>query len=264
MRLAFATAALALLLLATQSSAAPVTGDCSHATAEQIAGPLDPFTVGVSDPINQVLCGQFTGPGSDAMAVSLSAATCWGAQEWLVFTFTNGAWSKVLDQHEFIYPLVATGEDIRVTAPVFAIGDPRCVPTGGKSTRTWHWTGRRFVAGPATITRPNTVTRFDFQTPDHNTSCDLGDEDTAYCASNHQPHIAAVDPAGHVTICRGLRCLGPSHRAYPSGKPVLEYGQTDVTPLYICRSTRAALTCTLKHRRRGFRIVPNGNVSQIG
>lgn len=252
-----------VLFIADASSAAPITGDCTHATAEQVAGHLDPFTVGVSDPINQVLCGAFTGPGSDAMAVALSAPTCWGAQEWLVFTFTNGVWTEVLDRHEFIFPLVGAGDDIRVTTPVFAIGDPRCVPSGGKSTRLWHWNGTQFVAGPATITRPRIVHRASFQTPDHTTACNLVDEDTAYCATGNRPHVATLDSSGRVNICRGRNCLGPTHTVHTRGLPVLEYGQSDVVGLHICRSAKTGLRCTMTHRRRGFRISAAA-VSKIG
>jgi hypothetical protein len=255
--------AVLVLVVASTTRAAPVSGVCGHATAEQVAGKLDPFTVGVPDPVGPVLCGQFTGRGSDAMAVGLLAPTCWGIQQWAVFTFADGAWKRVLDRSEFIYRLAAVGDEIRVTMPVFAIGDPRCVPTGGKSTRLWHWNGVRLVAGPPTITRPKIVHRYEFQTPDHNTACNLADDDTAYCASTNRPHVAAVDSAGHVHICRGRRCLGPSHRAYTKGLPVLEYGQSDVTSLYVCRSEKAALTCIRKSDRRGFRSSPS-SVTQIG
>ncbi len=44
------------------------------------------------NPVRQVLCGPFTGAGSEAMAVTIGAPTCWGIQHWGVFTLTQGVW----------------------------------------------------------------------------------------------------------------------------------------------------------------------------
>ena len=100
------------------------------------------------NPIAQLLCGPFAGPGSDAMAITIRAPTCWGVQRWAIFRFTQGDWRLALDRIAFIFPLVVVGADIRETTPVFRPGDARCLPTGGKRARTWHWSGTRFTAGP--------------------------------------------------------------------------------------------------------------------
>jgi hypothetical protein len=219
----------------------------------------------VSDPVVQVLCGEFTGPGSTAMAVEIgNAPTCWGVQRWEVFSFTGGAWQLTFDREEFVSgSLVAVGSDIRVTTPVFIKGDSRCTPSGGTSTRTWHWTGTRFVAGPGTIKRPKVVSRYSFQTPSHNIFCDMGDEDTVYCTSKHRPHTASLDSKGHVTICNGRKCLGPGHATPTNGLPVLEYGQRDEYARFVCRSEKRGLTCTPKGRSRGFRI-SSAEVKRVG
>ena len=122
--------------------------DCSRATALRIGEPFffDPASRG--NPISQVLCGPFTGAGSEAMAVSFAAPTCWGIQRWAVFRVVEGDWQLVLDRKGFVFPLVAVGADIREKAPVFRPGDPRCLPSGGSRARLWRWNGTRFTPGP--------------------------------------------------------------------------------------------------------------------
>src|SRR3954453_14761087 len=68
---------------------------CSNATAEQVAAGDNPW-FGPDNPspterLVQVLCGPFTGPGSNAMAVTFSAETCWEPQGWAVYAYTGGA-----------------------------------------------------------------------------------------------------------------------------------------------------------------------------
>jgi hypothetical protein len=128
--------------------AAPAaTAQCSRETALEVGKPFF-FDPGMSNPIGQVLCGPFAGPGSEAMAVSFTAPTCWGLQRWAIFRFTGGAWRVALDQRAFIFPLVVVGADIRERRPVSRSGDPRCIPSGGSHARTWHWDGTAFKAGP--------------------------------------------------------------------------------------------------------------------
>jgi hypothetical protein len=204
----------------------------------------------------QVLCGPFTGAGSNAMAVEVgNSPTCWGVQRWVVFSLTDGAWKLAFDQSEFVLgPLVAVGGDLRVTTPVFVKGDSRCLPSGGTSTRTWHWNGMSFVAGPETIKRPKVVKLYEFQTPDHNVICDVGDEDIVFCTSRNRPHTASMDTKGHVTICNGRKCLGSGAPRSPRGLPVLAYGQRDEQSGYRCRSEKNGVTCTSQGRSKGFRI----------
>src|SRR4051794_13027982 len=54
---------------------APVAEHCSRKAAEQVAGEHSGFVGSVSDPIEQVLCGSFAGPGSHTMAVTFAAPT---------------------------------------------------------------------------------------------------------------------------------------------------------------------------------------------
>lgn len=154
---------------------AAATPACSAATARQLVAQNGLNAFLLPDPVAQVLCGPFAGPGSEAMVVAIGPApTCWPVQRWAVFAFTGGSWQLVLDRGEFVFPpLVAVGGDIRVTTPVFRVGDPRCVPSGGKRARTWHWDGTRLVAGPWTqVAKPlSTIKLGYFKTPSGNIVC---------------------------------------------------------------------------------------------
>ena len=119
--------------------------ECSRAAASQVG---KPYFWDAKYTFGQLLCGPFAGPGSDAMAIGFTAPTCWPLQGWAVFQFVDGGWKLVLLRRGvFIHPLVAVGGDIRETEPVRRAGDPRCIPSGGKRARTWHWDGTALVAG---------------------------------------------------------------------------------------------------------------------
>src|SRR5262249_48836907 len=93
--------------------ASKASGDCSKAAARPLTEQYHLNDFSLPNPVLQVLCGPFTGPGSEAMAITIGAPTCWSPQRWAVFSFSGGAWKLVLDQHKFIFPLVAVGSDIR-------------------------------------------------------------------------------------------------------------------------------------------------------
>lgn len=118
------------------------------ATALRVGKPYfpDPF---VRRPINQLLCGPFTGPGSEAMVIVFTFPTCWPVQRWAVFQYVDARWQLVLDQPSYLIPpLQAVGSDIREATAVHRRGDSRCFPSGGTRARNWHWSGTRLVAGP--------------------------------------------------------------------------------------------------------------------
>lgn len=151
--LAVMLVALAALLLGTgaaQAAREPRAVDCSEATAQMLVERFGLNNFIVDDPVEQVLCGPFAGEGSEAMAITIgSAPTCWPVQRWAVARYVGGDWQLVLDRYAFLSaPLVAVGGDLREATPAFRIGDPRCVPSAGTHTRTWHWDGARLVAGP--------------------------------------------------------------------------------------------------------------------
>jgi hypothetical protein len=141
-----------------------VSAECSRAAALRVG---KPYFWDAKYTVAQLLCGQFTGPGSDAMVVAFAAPTCWPLQGWAVFAFSGGDWRRVLLRRGvFVYPLKAVGGDIRETEPVRRAGDARCTPSGGRRSRTWQWDGSRLVAAswkqtqrPAAPPRPSAPTK---------------------------------------------------------------------------------------------------------
>jgi hypothetical protein len=82
------------------------------------------------------------------MAVSFTAGTCWSPQEWALYAYDAGAWSRVRMVNSWLsQPLVAIGSGIHEVVPVFNTWDPRCLPSGGERRRTWQWNGDRLAAG---------------------------------------------------------------------------------------------------------------------
>jgi hypothetical protein len=154
-------------------ASAEAPGTCSTAVANRLVERhrLNDFLL--PKPIGQLLCGPFTGPGSEAMVVAIQAPTCWGLQRWAVFGLRGGAWQLVHDRHVFIHSLVAVGPDIRETTPVFRPGDSRCNPSGGRQSRTWHWNGTRFVISAGTEVKPRVTAPAAgfFKTPSGNIVC---------------------------------------------------------------------------------------------
>ena len=176
--------ALALLIVASlgfaaSPSAGPVESSnalaaCSKATAKQLVNQHNLNRFLLPNPVGEVLCGPFTGPGSQAMAVTVLAPTCWGVQNWGVFTLSGGTWRLVLDQPAYLHPpLVRVGAGIRETTAVHRPGDSRCFPSGGKRSRTWHWNGSGLVAGPWQQVAPaDSYKNGHFKTPSSNIVCD--------------------------------------------------------------------------------------------
>jgi hypothetical protein len=147
---------------------------CSKMTAGQVVEQNRLNHFDLPNPVRQVLCGPFTGPGSQAMAITIGAPTCWGIQHWAVFTFAGGAWRLVLDQPAYLMPpLAAVGSGIRETTAVHRAGDSRCFPSGGTRARTWRWNGSRLVAGPwKQVTPADTYENGALKTPSANIVCD--------------------------------------------------------------------------------------------
>jgi hypothetical protein len=242
-----------------------VAGACSMATALRVGKPFF-FDPGMTRPIWQVLCGAFTGSGSEAMAIAFSAPTCWPTQWWAVFRRTEGAWRRVLYVPAYLdRPLVAVGNDIRETTAVARRGDPRCFPSGGSRTRIWHWNGRRFVAGPWKQVPAGTAKDAAFYSPSKNISCELHDHGSGAgvsCQSFNPPQRATLDTAGRFTSCRGsaVRCKV----RHPGGAvPTLAYGKRITVGRFHCNSLELGVICVVSHSRKGFLIARDG-INRVG
>jgi hypothetical protein len=154
-----AAAATMVLVCATGASAstsvASAGAACSKATAIQLAVRLHLGNAGfVTDPVGQVLCGAFAGPGNDVMVFTLTAPTAPGVLGWVVFRFVGGAWDRLEPLDGGGVEVAAVGSDIRATESVFRPGDAMCCPSGGTKTQIWHWNGTRLVASAWTLRPP--------------------------------------------------------------------------------------------------------------
>ena len=141
------------------AAADAMTAACSKATARVLVNQHKLNVFLLPQPVVQMLCGPFTGPGSKAMAVTIGASTCWSVQGWAVFSFSGGAWKLVHDEVAFIYPLVAIGTDLKETVPVFRSTDNRCNPTGGMKSRIWNWNGSSLTSTDWKLTPTTTTTK---------------------------------------------------------------------------------------------------------
>ena len=151
----------------------PISSRCSKATARQLVLQLglslnDPS----SEPVGEVLCGAFAGPGSNTMVVVLAGPT--GPLDWLVFRRTGDTWQLLMRQGAGA-SIRAAGSDLRQTISIYRPGDSRCCPSGGTKSRLWHWNGSRFVAGPWNKGKPASPPRAEesgfFKTPSGNIVC---------------------------------------------------------------------------------------------
>ena len=257
---------------ALSSEARAAAAACSKATAKRLVNQHRVNHFALPNPVRQVLCGAFTGPGSDAMAVTIGAPTCWGIQHWAVFTFTGGAWRLVLDQPAYLEPpLVAVGSGIRETIAVHRPGDSRCFPSGGTRARTWRWNGSRLVAGPwKQVTKGEPEAR-GFDSPSLNINCGMFDDSSfrqVVCQSRTPPQKAILDAAGRVTIC-----IDPTPNNISNECGIGDRGEGPIRPLaygrqitvgrFRCLSLEIGVRCTVVRSGKGFLINRDG-VRRVG
>lgn len=246
---------------------AAATPSCSEATARQLVQQHRLNSFDLPNLVRQVLCGPFTGEGSEAMAVTIGAPTCWPVQRWAVFRFTAGGWQLAFDRSEFVAPpLVAVGGDIKVTRAVYRLGDGRCFPSGGMEATTWHWDGTRFAAGPPQQVRPPALTPISFKSPTGNISCTIGDVSRfrgVRCQSGRRPHAVRLTASGRLTTCRGYRNCVWCGCEDGLEEPTLPYGREVSVGRFTCSSLRTGMRCVVTASGRGFHI--NGRaITRVG
>ena len=248
-------------------------GRCSKATALQVATPLQFVDTALPNPIAGVLCGAFTGPGSQAMVVTFAQGTCWPNSGWAVFRFTGGAWRLVPNGYHggFVAALSAVGLDIRERVPVRRQSDGPCNPTGGTKTRIWHWNGSRLVAGPWKQVTKGEPERRGFYSPSRNIGCGMFD-DSSYryvnCQSRIPPQNVTMDANGRVTICRDPTPNNVTNECNIGDPgegviPVLAYGRQITVGRFRCLSLEIGVRCTVIQSGKGFLINRDG-VSRVG
>jgi hypothetical protein len=245
---------------------AAATPPCALATANQLVEQHRLNSFLLDNPVRQLLCGPFMGPGTEAMAVTIGAPTCWPVQSWAILGFRSGSWQLLKEIPAYLIPpLTAVGNDIREETAVQRPGDSRCLPTGGTHARLWHWNGTEFVAGPWKQVKPGAaLTRAAFRSPTGNIECGMVDEGRSTlvdCWTFRPPQRAKLYPGGRLTICRGqARCnIGNIGEE----EPTLAYGKHQTVGRFRCVSRFTGMTCTETRSGKGFLLSRSG-VSRIG
>ena len=230
---------------------------CSKSTATQLVNQYQLNSFQQSQPVAQLLCGPFTGTGSEAMAVGISAPTCWPIQGWAVFGVVNDSWQLVLNAGQgFVFPLVAVGSNLREIVPISRARDPRCLPSGGAKARLWHWNGSSLVAGAWKRIRTDAT----FRSPTRNLGCQMDDYrgDLPFqviCQSFKTPHRVTMGLNGRLKTCRGELCLGNLGDRVPK----LAYGKKITVGRFRCVSRRIGVECIVIKSGKGFLINSQGS-----
>lgn len=259
--------------VAAGTAGAAAAADCSLATANRLVEQYRLNHFDLPNPVRQLLCGAFMGPGSEAMAITIGAPTCWPVQHWAILGFQNGAWRLLETVPAYLIPpLTAVGNDIREETAVRRAGDARCFPSGGTHARLWHWDGARFVAGPwEQVTNGRVEPRRPrvFRSPSGNLRCAMSDRSGTAgahvsCWSVQAPQRVTMDAAGRLRICRGIRCVDSGCGCIEGfDYPRLAYGRTIAYASFRCASLRSGVRCTVTRTGTGFRISRSG-VTRVG
>jgi hypothetical protein len=276
---AFALVSLAVMLGLASPGGARVEGragpvaDCSVATANQLVAQHRLNHFDLPNPVRQVLCGAFMGPGSEVMAVTIGAPTCWPIQHWAILGFRDGAWQLLQTVPAYLIPpLNAVGNDIREETAVRRSGDPRCLPSGGTHARLWHWDGSKFVAGQwqqVKQGKPEPRKPRVFRSPSGNIRCATsqggGTAGAAVsCWSVQAPQQVHLDATGRLKTCRGIRCIDFGCGCIEGfDYPRLAYGRSIAHAPFRCTSLQSGIRCTVTATGRGF-LISRSRVTRVG
>ena len=244
--------------LATTSASA----NCSNDAAREAVARYGLGDPGVADPVVKVLCGSFTGPGSETMVASLAGPGSAGMLDWVVFRWSGTAWELLLRQHRAA-SLTAAGSDIRETVEIFRSGDPRCCPSGGTKSRLWHWNGTQLVPSAWKVE----VTHSEFFSPlkpRRNLRCGMDDSSRFHgvvCQTTRPARKVTLTPNGVVKVCRGFSgCVGCS--CDERHVPTLGFGKQVTVGRFRCVSLRTGVSCTVISSGSGF-LFNTGGVKNV-
>ena len=244
-------------------------GRCSKAEATAVVKRLH---LGGADflpnPVWEVICGAFMGPGSQSMVVSLAtggASAPFGG--WAVFRLAGGTWQLVMQRRDGAR-VSAAGSDIRETVSIMREGDSHCCPSGGTRSRIWHWNGTRFTASPwkqATKGEPEPKRPSRFDSPSRNIHCWMFDGGGDYrrgvgCYSDTPRRSVQMNADGRLKISgfppSWCGCDEPDF-------PPLAYGRQITVGRFRCESLFTGMRCTVVQSGKGFLINRDG-VSRVG
>jgi len=238
--------------------AAAAQADCSKAAATEIVLRLHLNDPEVARPVGKVLCGSFTGPGSQTMVVSLWGPGNTGFIDWAVFRWTGNAWEFLMKQPAAA-SITAAGPNIRQTLPIYRPSDSRCCPTGGMKSRIWHWNGSRFVAGPWKQTQTSDA----FFSPSRNIFCWMDDDShrvAVGCVTFGSPREVTMGAEGRLKI---RRIPASQCGCVPDGPRTLAYGRQTTVGRFRCLSQRSGVRCTVIRLGKGF-VINRAGVKRVG
>lgn len=257
-------------------ASADVQGECDEATATALGeeyglNPFAPATTAMSP-----ICGEFLGPGIEAMIARAIPATCGGYFGWAAFSRQpDGSWKLVWRYKNGQADLQAIGDDLEETNQVLGPHDVRCAGEKTTKTRIWHWDGQRFVAGPWSIhPKPSILAPSFFLTVrGSGIFCTMADSPKIPTLPGHNYHNgvscisfgrfndqhAVLRPNGTVRSCRnhGRRhdCIYPQLCGCGEDDISVHVGEQMVVGRYACRIRRRSVKC-LDEAGAGFVISP--------
>ncbi|MFL5955382.1 MAG: hypothetical protein ACJ76I_14865 [Gaiellaceae bacterium] len=129
------------------------------------------------------------------------------------------------------------------------------------------------LIGYVNVASTTTVHLRYFRSPSGNLACGVGDEERVYCSSQNRPHTVSLELDGTISVCNGVKCLGPAGAGAGAGAgtgpapPVLGYGQVDTMGPYRCRSRPEGVTCTVMRLGKGFGkgfLINAASVTKVG
>jgi len=262
---------------ATGTRAAAATPDCTVEVANRVIQPYLPAPD--PDAVEEVHCGEFLGPGSQAMVATVRG-DCFNYGGWAVFDLVDDAWQLVDGGYhggEF-HAVTVDATSIREERPVHRRHDwYRCSPTGGSKARSWNWDGAALSAGRWEQARPRLADGnvIDVARPGNHEEfdaargpairCDMRDNRRhrrVRCQDNQSPVLSSVrmDGRGRLKIClysENNACIEEIPE-WESG-PLLPRGYHVTVGRFRCKATaRRAVRCTVRKTGKGFRIDNHG------
>jgi hypothetical protein len=268
--------AMSMMTLPTAGASAGVRGACNAETATALGEEYDlnPFAPIVTE--MSPLCGEFLGPGVEAMVVRAVPATCGGYAGWAVFRHeADGSWQLVWKYRNGQTDLVAVGNDLEETNRILGPNDARCTGETATKARIWHWNGQSFEAGPWSVhllgTHPSFVAEFG---PRSALLCSIGDvpgpKPGASCETNklkrrRQYKVRAeLKPSGRVKICKkyGAASCGSFACGCTEDVPRISPSEQVVVGRFTCLVLPHAVRCTIASGQ-GFQMSPK-KIARLG
>jgi hypothetical protein len=264
-----------LVIPAGAGAASNTTGPCNDETATALGEEYDlnPFAPIVTE--MSALCGEFLGPGIEALVARAVPATCGGYFGWAVFRHEgDGSWQLIWRYRNGQTDLAAVGNDLEETNRILGPRDARCVGETATKSRVWHWTGQEFAAGPWNVHPLGLAPTFIAQWPHFGIICQMADDpkveklpgntyhNGVSCFTSNRSYSlrAELHPNAQVTTkkCRGVRtqsrCTG-SFCGCADDFPKATTGEQVVVGRFTCRVLKGGVEC-VNETGQGFVINP--------